>query len=93
MPPVKQLTVALMKQYNKHFRIWRRRQQQRSVTSANKKKKKKTGISWAYLRSHFPLVIPSQASTAAAKQENKRHFRRTGVTEDFGGGVSLVSKF
>lgn len=60
---------------------------------SKQKEKEKTGISWAYLRSHFPLVIPSQASTAAAKQENKRHFRRTGVTEDFGGGVSLVSKF
>lgn len=59
------------------------------------KQKEKTGTSWAHLSSHFPFVIPSQASTSAAKQENKRHFNRTEVTENGGRVVfvSLVHKF
>lgn len=59
----------------------------------NKKgeKKRKPGTSRARLSSHFPLVIPSKAITAAGKQENKRHFRRIGTT-DTGGGWGVLTE-
>lgn len=55
------------------------------------KQEGKSGMSWAHLSSHFPFVIPSQSS--AAKQENKRHLRRTGVKGNWvvGGGEFLLS--
>lgn len=53
----------------------------------NKKELKKTGTSWAHLSSHFPFVIPSQASAAAAKQEALQ--KSWGNRERYGVGVFL----